>query len=191
MLNLPASFRRLPEVWMRGLPEFHQRDLTAPDLRSKDLRTGFSIDLWLQLDSLASGQRVLDSRDSDGRGIHLSTTDAGTLKLTMNDGRSESSWDTDRSAIRPGKLHHLVVIVDGGPKIITCVVDGILCDGGDDRQFGWGRFSPTLQVPNGSSTLRIAPTMQGAVRSLRLYSRALRTSEAVGNFGAGPEAQSQ
>jgi hypothetical protein len=80
-----------------------------------------------------------------------------------------------------------VITVDGGPKIITFVVNGTLCDGGDQRQFGWGRFSPTLRAPNpgleagGVPMLTIAP----AVRSLRLYSRALRTSEAVGNFRAG------
>jgi len=60
-------------------------------------------------------------------------------------------------------------------------VDGVLCDGGEQRQFGWGRFSPTLRTPNGAATLKIAP----AVKSLRIYSRALRTSEAVGSFHAG------
>jgi hypothetical protein len=74
-----------------------------------------------------------------------------------------------------------VITVDGGPKIITFVVDGVLCDGGDQRQFGWGRFSPTLRTPHGSPTLRIARSVQ----ALRLYNRPLRTSEAVGNFRAG------
>ena len=69
---------------------------------------------------------------------------------------------------------------------MSFVVDGVLCDGGDARQFGWGRFSPTLRSPRGADTLRIAP----AVQSLRVYNRALLTSEAVGNFRAGvaPEA---
>jgi hypothetical protein len=54
-------------------------------------------------------------------------------------------------------------------------------DGGEERQFGWGRFSPNLRTPNGAVTLKIAPVIQ----SLRIYNRALRTSEAVGNFRAG------
>jgi hypothetical protein len=77
--------------------------------------------------------------------------------------------------------HHVVITVDGGPKIITFVVDGVLCDGGDQRQFGWGRFSPTLRTPNGAATAKVA----SAVRSLRFYNRVLRTSEAVGNYRAG------
>ena len=75
----------------------------------------------------------------------------------------------------------LAAIVDGGPKIITFVVDGVLCDGGDERQFGWGCYSPTLRTPNGAATARLAP----ALRALRIYGCALRTSEAVGNFRAG------
>lgn len=123
------------------------------------------------------------------KGIFVSTTDTGTIGITLNDGRQESSWDSDPGALKAGTLQHVVITVDGGPKIITFVVNGVLCDGGNDRQFGWGRFSPTLRAPNpdpavgtgGAPTLTIAPS----VRSLRLYSRALRTSEAVGNFRAG------
>lgn len=83
-------------------------------------------------------------------------------------------------------IHHkcddLRSTVDGGPKIITFVVDGVLCEGGEERQFGWGRFSPHLRAPNGAEQMRLAP----GVSSLRIYRRALRTSEAVGNFRAGP-----
>ena len=64
---------------------------------------------------------------------------------------------------RPGKLHHVVAIVDGGPKIITFVVDGRLCDGGDFRQFGWGRFNPNYRGPGGDETLRIGAGVQGEV----------------------------
>jgi hypothetical protein len=80
-----------------------------------------------------------------------------------------------------GKPQHVVITVDGGPKIITFVVNGLLCDGGDDRQFGWGRFSPNLRTPTGATTLKIGSALQ----SLRIYNRALRTSEAIGNFRAG------
>jgi hypothetical protein len=75
----------------------------------------------------------------------------------------------------------VVATVDGGPKIITFVVDGVLCDGGDERQFGWGRFTPNLREVNGAASLRVHPSVQ----RLRIYNRALRTSEAVGNFRAG------
>ena len=180
-LNLPGGKPMPKEAPMPKLPVLNFRDTKRADHGCKDARAGFSLDLWLKLDSLKAGQAILDSRDASGKGILVSTTDAGTLQITLNDGRTESSWDSDKGAIKPGKLHHVVITVDGGPKIITFVVDGVLCDGGDERQFGWGRFSPNQRTPTGAATLKIVP----AVNSLRIYNRALRTSEAVGNFRAG------
>lgn len=179
-LNLPAGKPMPKEAPMPKLPVLNFRDTKRADHGGKDTRAGFSLDLWLQLDSLKAGQTILDSRDESGKGILVSTTGAGTIQITLNDGRSESSWDSDKGAVKLGKPQHVVITVDGGPKIITFVVGGILCDGGDERQFGWGHFSPTLRAPNGGPLLKIA----SAVRSLRIYNRALRTSEAVGNFRA-------
>ena len=65
------------------------------------------------------------------------------------------------------------------------MVDGVLCDGGTSRQYGWGRFSKELGDVSGSGKLQIAPSLKGQLKSVRLYDRYLRTSEAVGNFRAG------
>lgn len=59
-----------------------------------------------------------------------------------------------------------------------------LLDGGDARQFGWGRFNPHFRGPSGDATLQIGPSIQGAIESVRVYRRALRTSEAIGNYSA-------
>ena len=86
-----------------------------------------------------------------------------------------------------------MVSVDGGPKIITFVVDGRLCDGGESGQFGWGRFSPNLRDVYGEDMLRIAPSLAGSIHRLRMYDHYLRTSEAIGNYraGLGQEDQSE
>ncbi len=180
-LKATAAQLAAKEMPMPKLPEFNKRDNQSEDQRGMDLRAGFSLDLWLQLDTLASGQIVLDSRNAAGQGILVTTTENGALKLVMNDGRQSASWDSDSGVLKAGKLQHVVITVDGGPKIITFVVNGVLCDGGDERQFGWGRYSPTLRTPNGGPTAKLTP----AIRALRIYNRALRTSEAVGNFRAG------
>jgi hypothetical protein len=77
--------------------------------------------------------------------------------------------------------HHVVVIVDGGPNVMFFVIDGRVNDGAEERQFGWKRFSPHLESPNGGEHLQVGTH----VRALRLYNRALMVSEAVGNFRAG------
>jgi hypothetical protein len=166
---------------MPALPTLNFRDTKRADHGGRDARAGFSLDFWLKVESLQTSTTLLDSRDPDGKGIYVLTTTSGGVRIILNDGRSESSWNSDKGLLKPGTLHHVVITVDGGPKIITFVVDGILCDGGEDRQFGWGRFSPTLRTPTGAATLKIAP----AIQSLRIYNRALRTSEAVGNYRGG------
>lgn len=172
----------LPEaVIMPKLPEFHERDTKQPDYRGKDMRAGFSIDFWIQQDDGAAEESLLDSRDSNGKGVLVTTTKKGTVRIALNDGRQEASWESDAGLLQAGQRHHVGIVVDGGPKIITFVIDGVLCDGGDSRQFGWGRFSPTLRAPNGGETVVVA----SSIRSLRVYTRALRTSELVGNHRAG------
>jgi hypothetical protein len=180
-LNLPAGKPMPKTAPMPKLLPLNFRDTKRADHGGKDARAGFSLDFWLKVDSLKTSTTLLDSRAPSGNGIYVSTTTTGGVRLNLSDGRSESSWNSDRGLLKPDTLHHVVITVDGGPKIITYVVDGILCDGGEERQFGWGRFSPNLRTPTGAATLKIAP----AIQSLRVYNRVLRTSEAVGNFRAG------
>jgi hypothetical protein len=186
LLNLPGADRTMPAtVAAPQLPLFVRRSARS-DYGAEDLRSGFSIDLWARFRWLAPGQVLLDNRTPEGKGFALLTTPRGSVELILNDGRTENRWDSDPGMLEAGKLHHIAVIVDGGPKIITFVIDGKLCDGGELRQFGWGRFSPSLQSVNGDGAVRIGPGLEGEILRLRLYSRALRTSEAIGNFRAGP-----
>lgn len=197
----PAQDRH---VVMPPLPAFNTRDHQRSDYGGKDLRSGFTVDLWLRLERLDGEQSLLDARAADGQGWALQTTARGTVEIILNDGRGEARWHCDPGLLEAGKRHHLAVVVDGGPKIISFIVDGVFCDGGDFRQFGWGRFSPGLRHVNSSSKNPIiAPgsasaqdgaaaeadaqrvDIGGAVQSLRIYDRYLRNAEVIGNYRAG------
>ena len=164
------------------LPHFNERENTGHGYGTRDLRQGFTLDVSFALESLDPGQVLIENRRDDGKGCCLQTTNNGTIEIVLNDGRTENRWDCDPDCLEAGKSHHLTVIVDGGPKIISFVVDGKFCDGGEYRQFGWGRFSPHLREANGGATLRIGEKLKGAIHSLHIYARALRTAEAVSNF---------
>jgi hypothetical protein len=186
VLDLPAPGEAVPrEVAMPDLPILLDRDNSRPNYGTEDLRRGFTICLWVELDDLSPHQVVLDSRLSSGQGLALVISERRTLEVVLNDGRTECRWDTDADMIHSGQAHHVAIVVDGGPKIIAFIVDGVLCDGGAHRQFGWGRYSPHLRHANGSDTLRIAPDLRGQVMSLRIHDRALRTSEVVADWRAG------
>jgi hypothetical protein len=150
---------------------------------------GFTIDFWLRLKELSPGQTVLDARSPSGKGISITMSDRYTLKLTMSDGTREAAWDSDPGfhpgTLKTGAWQHVAFVVDGGPKIITVMVDGVLNDGGPVREYGWGRFEPELQDVNGESTARVGTGVFGEIKLLRVYDRYLRTSELMGNWRAG------
>jgi hypothetical protein len=160
-----------------------------PLLPALEAGGGLTIETWLKMRELSPGQVLFDGRDKSGKGIALTFSDRFTLRLTLSDGQRTSSWESDPGT-HPGSLkvnqwQHIVVSVDGGPKIVTFVVDGVLNDGGAVRQYGWGRFDPLLTNVNGLDLVRLAPALYGQIGGLNFYDRALKTSEAVGNFRAG------
>ena len=181
VLELPAAGAQMPvTVPAPSLPAFLERDRSRADYGTRDLRHGLSVELAFDTDALAPGQALLDNRTANGQGFCLQATAHGAVEIVLNDGRTENRWACDPALIQGGGTHHLVAIVDAGPKIVSFVVDGRFDDGGDWRQFGWGRFSPHLRGVSGAGSLRIA----SCVTRVRLYDRALRTSEAVGNYRA-------
>jgi hypothetical protein len=150
-------------------------------------RGGFSLDFAIRLDDVDPGQIILDSRRPAGEGIVVKTVQNGSIQIEINDGQRTGRWSCDKDLIEPGKWHHLTIIVDGGPNIISFVVDGVLCDGGTDSIYGWGRFSPELRDVTGSEKLRLVPSLRGKLVGLKIYDRYLRTSEAIANYRAGPK----
>jgi len=158
----------------------------APRLTDlRQVESGFSVEVWLAFEGRMAAQTIADTRGPDGPGWSLETTHRETVRLTLSDGRTENTWECDPNSLRPEGWQHIVVTVDGGPKIITFVVNGRFCDGERHRQFGWGRFSPHLRDVSGGELLVVPPRRRAQLGVLRMYGRPLRTSEAVGNFHAG------
>ena len=157
------------------------------DTRSFQLtgREGFTLEIRVRFRDVEPGQLLISNNDRTGKGFSLSTAAGGAVRLELCDGWTGAFWDSDPGLLTPDRDHHVVVIVDGAAKIISCVIDGRLCDGGEDRAFGWGRLSPYFRDVNSTAKMRIAPCLHGTLKTLRVYSRYLRTSEAVGNCRAG------
>ncbi|MAE67080.1 MAG: hypothetical protein CMJ18_22700 [Phycisphaeraceae bacterium] len=173
------------ETPMPRLPDFIDfQNPNAADFSTRNTRAAFTLEVSVRMDTLDPDQAILDSRTESGAGILLQTTSRGTVKLVLNDGRSESAWACDTDMLEAGRNHHLVIVVDGGPRVISFVVDGVLCDGGGARPYGWGRLSPFLQNANGADVLRIGSTLNGEVRCVRIYERAFLTGEAIASYEA-------
>lgn len=159
-------------VW----PAITIHDSARPDYGAKHTRRGFTLQFRFRLDSLAPGQVVLDTRNEDGEGLAVVTNDSGALQVVLNDGRSEFRWACD-PVLREGVEHVAAVVVDGGPHLVSWLVDDRFCDGGDHRQFGWGRLGAGFLGVKGGGRLRIAPHVHGEVFAVRAWARALRFFE--------------
>ncbi|MES2307229.1 MAG: sialidase family protein, partial [Verrucomicrobiota bacterium] len=105
-----------------------------------DLRGGLSIELELNPHLSRTGT-LFSCWESSLGGLWVGWKENGILSIKLSDGRSEFSWDCEHFRSQ-GISNHIVIIVDGGPKIISYIVDGKRMDGGSERQFGWGRFTP-------------------------------------------------
>ncbi len=173
--------------------------LEMPELPALREGGGTAIDMLVCFADLEPYQILFDSRNAEGRGMVLTVTDRATIKLAItgrtcsepgakwSGGLTECSWACDQDLLTTGQDHHIAFSIDGGPKIITVSVDGVLCDGGKERQYGWGRFHANLQEVKGLPEARVAPSLHGELKALRIYNRYLRTSEMVANYHAGKQ----
>ena len=117
-------------------------------------------------------------------GFALLVSGKGSVRVEINDGWMASYWDSDPGLLGIDVDHHIAAIVDGGPKTISFVIDGTLCDGGATRLFGYGRFSPSMKQIGGSGYLSVGQ-IDAALKGLRFYRRAIRSAEAVASYLGG------
>ncbi len=160
-----------------------QGSVKLPRLPNLADRGGFTLEFTVKLRDLGPGQVLLDSRNAAGKGLLVQTTGHPAVELVLSDGTQTNQWRCDAGLLTTNQTHHLGIVVDGGPRLITFVVDGAVCDGGKERQHGWGRFSAELGDVNGKAEARIGP-LRGRCSSLHLFDRYLRNSELIANFHA-------
>jgi hypothetical protein len=171
------------------LPPFLAKSPESP-YGTSDLRAGFSLELEIDMVFIDPPGVIVESWHPATGGFRLEAANDGSLRTQFSDGRTEFTWASDTGMLRESAQHHVVICIDGGPKIISIFIDGILCDGGVQRQFGWGRFSPGFRgLPNG---IPLSAERPDSVKSLRIYPRSLFAAEVEALFllAAGPGASS-
>ena len=148
---------------------------------------GLALTLVLAGHSLSrAGQTLLSSMaGSPTGGVAVVAGPAeGKLTLRMADGQRAFNLSTDAACsaalAQPG-AHVFGAVADGGPRIASLMVDGVLCDGAGLQAFGWAWFPPLGSV-RGASTMAVAPDYGGKIERARVYNRMLLTSELVGAY---------
>ena len=145
---------------------------------------GFSLEFWFDVKNMKPGEELFDTVGADGRGVRVVNTERDgkrVLQIELCDGARIVAWTSEAGVCLENRLQHVVFVCDYSAGIIAVVHNGRYCDGGRERQYGWGRIPLESGSVRGARKTECGP----AVRAARLYGRPLRTSEAVGNFRAG------
>lgn len=140
----------------------------------KDMRTGFTVELVIRRG--ARPGELVGNRLASGRGFSVQLTVDGRAAVSLDDPYSGSHW-TSSFRVHEDRDTHVVIIMDGGPKIISMVFDGVFDDGGPEHCFGFGRFNPYLHSPNGGD-LQITDGLIACC----FYDTALMTAQAIALF---------
>ncbi len=192
-----------PAVRLRS-PSGRVRSMGLPDLQSRG--GGYSIVVRMTCPTgVGPGEVLLDSRevvtkaldeeetgDYVTKGYTLATEGRGPggiqLCLTLYDGRGMCRARTD--GVRwDGSETTVTFIVDAGPRIVTAVAGGRLCDGGDTAPEGWTVVDPKFGAAGGASVVfkpdatyrrPHAGPFKGEILDFIIYDRPLLTTEAIG-----------
>src|SRR5690606_28010206 len=161
--------------------EVFGHDLQRPAVYTLDhvAGAGFAIEVALETSDLHVDVPLLESADARGYGWSLLWRGPAGFRLTLDSAGGTWSCDSDPVDNAAWTRHHVVVNVDPASGIVTFVLNGRLCDGADVRPQGWYRV-PAEHAPWPKlESLGVAPMIQGQLTKLRVYTRYLRTSEAV------------
>jgi hypothetical protein len=125
--------------------------------------------------------------DDSGYTVQILTHGFGAVEIVLSGTDKEIRWSSDPGVLKAFGDNSIAVTVDNDAKLIQFIVNGVVHNGGDARQYGWKRFEeelPILREPE----LKTGKLNTGAIRggagylkSLRIYSRPLLNTELIGN----------
>ena len=169
--------------------------INFPQLPNLITGGGFSIELWITVDEMEAGKQLLSTMGAKQKGIEIALAENQSIKILINDGEvreaeisKNNQFVSDKNSLAEGDKHHVVFTLDGAANIATIIVDGVLSDGSPEtRDYGWGRIYPYLKDLNDTNITTLNKDFKGKIHHLRVYNRALRTSEAIANYNAGIE----
>ena len=165
------------------------QEINIPSFNQEDHVPGFTIDMLVSLSDLLSGQEILSFRDQSGKSVQVTTEAFGAVGMTVTDGEAVYEFTSDAGLIKAFGDNSVSISMDNKSRIVQFVINGIVNDGGDYRQFGWSRFEGNMSQ-FGSVVLKTGKLSTGpfrpksSVKSVRLYNHPITNTEIIGNHRA-------
>ncbi|GAB5496251.1 MAG: hypothetical protein Phyf2KO_13310 [Phycisphaerales bacterium] len=149
--------------------------IERPDTISLHEGGGFSISAVVQDGKNEPGTTIAESNAGFGINCILKWHGIDRVSVEMRFNRTEFTWLSDPIAVDTDGPHHIVLTIDGGPRLLTFTINGKLQDGAGQRQYGWAR------IPDEFDQISLSPSARDGVV---VFDRPLTTSEAIELFEA-------
>ena len=79
-------------------------------------------------------------------GFRVERAEEGDITVTVMVNGKEQAFLNDDPLLKDGKSHTVTAVFDGGVSAVFFTTDGIICDGGEARQYGYTRFERGAKI---------------------------------------------
>lgn len=131
---------------------------------------GFSVSAVVPAGSNNAGTTIAESSAGIGINCLMRWHDTDRIAVEMRFNKYEFRWLSDPISLESDQPHHIVMTIDGGPRLLTLMINGKLQDGAGLRQYGWAR------IPDSFDQISLSQSSRDGVV---VFGRPLSTSEAV------------
>jgi len=94
----------------------------------------------------------LDALDENGLGFEVSLTAERRIALRWNEPERRLLID---SQVLPQGIRSAEIVIDNGPCLVYFCCNGVFCDGGEERQFGWQFYDENMQCLDWAKVIRL------------------------------------
>jgi hypothetical protein len=145
----------------------------------------------------------LDAHAASAPDANATLIDVGALRLLVLAGRAvqlelrdaapgaavalQTDAECTARLLRAGQPHYLAAVLDAGAHVLTLSVDGAICDGGVEAEFGWQWLPQAMGdlAAGAAPSFTLGAGYRGRILGGHWYQRFLYASEVVGNWRAG------
>ncbi len=185
MLTSQFQICQVPDNALLYYKELDAAKLGSPSLPELNQGGGFTISFQLNINSSSYSSCLINAMQND-KGLKIDLLADSTILFTMSDGKESSELLSNKGIITGKRPHHIAIIVDGYPGLISMVIDEEFQDGGEARERGTVYFSHDFTNINGSEFWEAKQEM---IQNLRIYNRVLLTTEIIGLQRADEKAE--
>lgn len=176
ILSSQFQINKVPELALIYYKDSVRKRIKSPLLPALNNGGGFTISFQLSVGSLNQSNSIIYGMQN-GKGLKVELLPDSSVLFTMSDGKDTVNLSSNRGILTPGKTHHVAIIVDGFPALISMVIDEEFQDGGDTKERGTVFFSHNFTDCNGPRSWEVKPDL---IKNLRVYNRTLLTTEVIG-----------